>query len=471
MRLSHFLLLTIITFFTSVCLAAPPLPTGLGKPTTTKPTLPDGLFKTPSLPVGIESALQKDETPNNLPLFQSGPSFNFNGFLDFRTGTRTQTDPNESQHSLNETRLQLSLQTEIASTLINLTGDLLADTVSSQHAIELENGQGWLDIREANIVLSPFSFVDLKLGRQILTWGTGDLIFINDLFPKDWQAFFIGRDLEYLKAPSDALKASFFTDYANLDIVYTPHFDSDRGITGEKLSYYNPSINSLVGEQHIIKPEKPHADEVSIRLYKNIATSELALYAYHGFWKSPVGFNPINNTNRYPAMRSLGASLRSPLGQGIANVEMGYYDSYEQGAQNNPFTPNSEARFLIGYEQELIKNLTIGVQYYMEWMLNYGHYKASMELLGAAKKRDEIRHVITNRISLLTHQQNIAWSLFTFYSPSDADAYFRPSINYQYDDHWSLGVGGNFFIAQQKSTFFGQFKKNNNIYASIRYGF
>ncbi|MGB0237377.1 MAG: hypothetical protein ACPG4B_00835 [Cycloclasticus sp.] len=471
MRLSFRLLLLIAALFTSVTFAAPPLPTGLSLPASSKPTLPEGLFKAPSLPSGIDSAEPKKNGQNNQSPFKSDPSFNLSGFLDFRSGTRTQHDPNESQPSLNEARLQLSLQKEIASSLINLTGDFLADTISSQHAIDLDNGQGWIDLREANMVLSPFTFVDVKLGRQVLTWGTGDLIFINDLFPKDWQAFFIGRDLEYLKAPSDAVKVSFFSNVTNLDLVYTPRFDADRGITGEKLSYYNPALNSLVGDQHIVNAKKPHADEISIRLYKNIATSEVALYAYHGFWKNPVGFNPLNNTNRYPLMRSIGASIRTPLGHGIGNIEIGYYDSYEQGARNNPFTPNSEARLLMGYEQELVKNLSIGVQYYAEWMQDYRDYKTSMAQIGATEKRDEIRHVITNRLRLLTHQQNITWSLFTFYSPSDADAYIRPNINYQYDDHWSLEAGGHFFMAQEKSTFFGQFKKNNNIYASVRYGF
>ena len=50
----------------------------------------------------------------------------------------------------------------------------------------------------------------------------GDLLFINDLFPKDWVSFFVGRDDEYLKAPSDSLKASFFNELFNLDFVYTP---------------------------------------------------------------------------------------------------------------------------------------------------------------------------------------------------------------------------------------------------------
>jgi hypothetical protein len=46
-----------------------------------------------------------------------------------------------------------------------------------------------------------------------LDWA--DLIFINDLFPKDWESFFIGRDTEYLKAPSDAAKISLFGDWAS----------------------------------------------------------------------------------------------------------------------------------------------------------------------------------------------------------------------------------------------------------------
>ena len=53
-------------------------------------------------------------------------------------------------------------------------------------------------IREAHVSASPFTWLDVKLGRQILTWGTGDLLFINDVFPKDFVSFFIGRDGEYL---------------------------------------------------------------------------------------------------------------------------------------------------------------------------------------------------------------------------------------------------------------------------------
>ncbi|MBI3067936.1 MAG: hypothetical protein HYY79_03365, partial [Betaproteobacteria bacterium] len=35
----------------------------------------------------------------------------------------------------------------------------------------------------------------LRVGRQVITWGVGDLLFIHDTFPKDWRAFFTGQPL------------------------------------------------------------------------------------------------------------------------------------------------------------------------------------------------------------------------------------------------------------------------------------
>ena len=66
-------------------------------------------------------------------------------------------------------------------------------------------------LREGYISYYPSSFYEIKAGRQVLTWGTGDLIFINDRFPKDYESFYSGRDMEYLKVPSDAVKISFLS--------------------------------------------------------------------------------------------------------------------------------------------------------------------------------------------------------------------------------------------------------------------
>ena len=64
---------------------------------------------------------------------------------------------------------------------------------------EYYNGKTGLDIRTLSVMMSPLNWLDLKFGRQVFTWGTGDYVFVNDLFPKDYVSFYIGRDDEYLK--------------------------------------------------------------------------------------------------------------------------------------------------------------------------------------------------------------------------------------------------------------------------------
>ncbi len=130
---------------------------------------------------------------------------------------------------------------------------------------------------------------------------------------------------------------------------------------------------------------------------------------------------------------------------------------------------NSELRFLIGYEQEIAKDFIAGAQYYLEYMMDYDDYRRTLPPGVPAK--DEDRHVLTLRLTKLMMNQNLNLSLFTFYSPSDEDGYLRPNVHYKVDDHWSVEVGGNFFLGEENHTFFGQFDDNTNVYTGIRYSF
>jgi hypothetical protein len=84
---------------------------------------------------------------------------------------------------------------------------------------------------------------------------------------------------------------------------------------------------------------------------------------------------------------------------------------------------------------------------------------------------DENRHVLTLRLAKLLMRQNLRLSLFTYYSPSDQDAYLRPNVKYKLSDNWSAEIGGNVFLGEHEHTFFGQFRDNSNLYASVRYAF
>ena len=395
------------------------------------------------------------------------------GFADLRAGTRLQNDAYQRDTSLLEGRLQLDYNQLFDAATLQLRGDLVADEITAGEDLDLETGAGIFDLREANLLFSPTYSIDVKLGRQILTWGTGDLLFINDLFPKDWQSFFIGHDEEYLKAPSDAILVSYFPQWATIDLALTPRFDSDRYLRGQRLSYWNPNLGRIAGRDAVIDADQPDRwfedFELSTRLSKNIKGYELALYAYRGYWKSPVGFNPASARAASTRLNSYGASVRGSLGSGIINLETGYYDSRADRHGDDPLQPNSELRYLLGYEQEVAKELTAGGQFYVEQLLDYDAYKTALPL--GAKARDEFRQVVTLRLTKLLLQQTLTLSLFSYWSPTDEDYYLRPNLKYKLTDNWLLTAGGNLFGGRKAHTFFAQLEDNSNIYAGLRYSF
>ncbi|SRR6056297_164278 len=454
---------------------APALPEGLGGESSEKePVQSQG----PALPAGLGGDSAEAASPGSPPDQQGGePGGAFvaglTGFWDVRAGVRLREDPNQRATSLGETRLQLSRDRYAGDAVFRVTADLVYDNVADSHKLQPEQGRGWLDLREMYVGSPLGDSLDARVGRQVLTWGVGDLLFLNDLFPKDWNSFFSGRDVEYLKAPSDAVRIAYFGQAFNLDVVYTPKFDPDRFIDNRRLSFFDPRVGRVVGRDVVFKPQRPSDwfgdDEWAFRLHRIIGGWELAGYGYRGFWKSPEGFDPASGQPLFPRLAAWGGSIRGPVHTGILSAETSWYRSRDDLSGKNPFLPNSQFRFLLGYEQEVVSNFTIGGQYYLERTLDFDALQANQPPDFPAP--DENRHLFTLRATVLTHSQNVTWSLFTFASPSDDDAYIRGSWEWKATDSWALSAGFNLFEGRSRETFFGQFESNSNVYAGLRYGF
>ncbi|MFW6189470.1 MAG: hypothetical protein ACOC7T_03470 [Planctomycetota bacterium] len=458
--------------------AGPPLPEMGGPAGETGPPLPEtpgegnGPPAPPLPPAEGEAAPEAEPGPETwsqaLDRQLQGLPFPLHGFWETRIGPRYVEDNDHSRDfSLGETRLQLESNPFWRDVQFTFKADFVYDAVTREALVE---------VREANAAFSPLPFMDVEAGRQILTWGTGDLVFLNDLFPKDYVSFFIGRDVEYLKAPSDAVKVSLFSDPVNLDLVYTPHFDPDTFVTGKRLSYFNPLTGARAGEDTRLRTDEPESwfqdEELAARLYRSVGSYELAAYGYHGFWKSPRGIDPASRLFTHPELNAWGASVRGPFAAGIGNVEFSYYDSTDDRDGTDPFVPNSQLRFVAGYSQDmprLMQDFTVGVQYYLERILD--HEELEDALPPGFPEPDENRHVFTVRLTKLLLQQDMTVSLFTFWSPSDHDAYLRPYVSYDITDRWRIDGGANIFFGDDPHTQFSQFDRNSNVYLGLRYSF
>jgi hypothetical protein len=386
------------------------------------------------------------------------------GFAEAGAATRVVSDalqPNDLL--LSEVRFQLDLAHYGERAELAFKGDFTSDGVSD--GVEI-------DVRQATVTLRAADWLDVRAGRQVLTWGTGDLVFLNDLFPKDFVSFFVGRDDEYLKAPATALKLTFYSPLANLDVVATPVFEPDRSITGERLSFFDPGSGQLVSTTSATpapasRPAKELRNgELALRAFRTVSGYELALYAYSGFTKQPLAADDGGNP-RYSRLAAYGGSVRGTLAGGIANVEAAWYDGADD-VGDSPSIPNSQLRGVVGYTRELLPDFTAGVQYYAERTLDYDRLLAASP--NPAVEPSETRHLVTTRLTYRLLQQTLTASLFAFASPNDGDAHLRPAVSYDWSDGVDVTAGANVMLGDDH-TFFGQLSRATNVYLRGRYSF
>lgn len=386
------------------------------------------------------------------------------GFFELAGARRLMNDVAiERSTALNDIRGQLKWETSWLDGQLKSTTDLYYDGVIGNVEVQ---------IREASWegTLSKVGrwgkYFDLKIGQQILTWGTGDFIFLNDLFPKDFQSFFSGRDDEYLKFPSQSARLSGYFKHFSLDLVVTPRFTPDNFINGEYFSFFSPEQGQNIAPEFVVRDRnRPKGAEWALRAQTQYKNLELAAYAYDGYHKSPNGTDESGFPRFYP-LRVLGASILTNGFGGLVKAEYAYYNSRADDLGTLPLIPNDQSRYLLGYERELAANFTGGGQWYLE--RTQQHRQLLSHSLNPEFEPNENRYVWTTRLTYQALQQTLTVSAFNFYSTSDSDGYGRLRVSYSPVDSWRASFGANLFYGQYQQTFFGQFEDASNLFVSFR---
>ena len=307
----------------------------------------------------------------------------------------------------------------------------------------------------------------LRAGRQVITWGVGDLLFINDTFPKDWVAMFTGQPMQYLKLGSDAAKFNAYTASANLELVVAG-FRPDHLPDPRRFIYADPLPAGL--PRRTVEPGTGADElEVSAKASGNVGSWELAGYASRTHYRSPA-WHVIGGeiAGSYPRLRTYGASLTGPIGKGVLSLEGGYYDSRDDRGGNDPVVENSQVRALAGYSRQLWDDGTLGVQIYGEWMRDFESYRATLPAGFPAK--DRLRKVAAVRFTQFLAHQTVTINVFGFFGISERDRYFIPSIRYAFSDSLWAEIGANYFAGNRAGSF-GSLQSNRNVYATLRYAF
>jgi hypothetical protein len=360
-------------------------------------------------------------------------------------------------------RLDVNAWWESIEAEVRIRGDLVADSASDSFNV---------DLREAYFDYATGDF-DFRVGRQVATWGVGDLLFINDVFPKDWVSFFVGRPMEYLKLGVEGVRTRYSSRPVNAELIVLTNFTPDDIPTAPIFCVYDPYAEVALRDEQ--RPASTYENaELALRLYRRVGNFDASAYFYRGFWRSPSFSpdslpSPASLTTFYPRLSIYGVSAQGRALSGVLSLETGYYDSRDDHDGNDPSVPNSEWRFLVGYQKQLWKDANVGVQYYGEVMEGYSDYLTTLP--PSVPPQAEYRDMVTLRFEQLLHHQQWRLSIFAFIGLTDEDYLIRPLVTHRLSDDLLLALGANLFGGEKDATFLGQLDGNDNLYLSVRFDF
>jgi hypothetical protein len=398
------------------------------------------------------------------PSWVSAADVSLHGFLQGNYSADTaSSNPDGKDFKVAEERLQLKFDASKDSFHVFVKADAFYNHLDTEAMSKLR--EGYIDFTTPKW--------DTRIGRQIITWGLGDRVFINDVFPKDHEAFFSGRPLEYLKKGIDGIKLGAYPGFASFELIAIPFFEPDHFPGSNRFWMFDPMSN--VTNRDEVKPSTTLDNtEIALRAYRELKGFDTSLYFYKGFFRQPsvIPDNmmlPTKLTFSYPKLSVYGASLQGRAMDGVLSLEAAYYDSRENRKGDNPLIQNPQTRFLVGYQRQLWEDFTIGLQYYGEYMHDYSSYVDNLPLGFPKEKR--LHDLASVQLTQLMLHQTLRLSFFSFYSLSDRDYMVNPEIKYNFSDHIWAAVGGNIFGGGKAWSHFGQLAEDDNVYLQIRHEF
>ncbi len=330
-------------------------------------------------------------------------------------------------------------------------------------------GRGDMDIRE--LYMDHFTRrADFRIGKQIITWGSSDLIFVTDVFPKDWKALIAGRPMEYLKTGVEAARAEVFFKKISIETILISSFTPDTLPGGGRLAAFNP-FPSSVGAVTTMPPNRLRSPEAALALKKNAGAYDYSLNWYAGRDRRPaLSYDAASGvaSQRFPRMWMLGGGFKGASGANVYRGEIAYYHTEDTSGADSS-VQNASLKYLGGMDKTLGGNRAVSFQFGQEITFDYGAWRRALP--PGAPAPGKTQSFASFRFTDAWKYQTIKPKLFALYNFSMRDYYIAAEYERSLNDSLSATLGVNLFGGKHGYTMYGQFDKNDNIYLNAQKNF
>lgn len=376
-----------------------------------------------------------------------------------------------AEMDLSETRMKLELT--------SIAGSSAAFRAVSYYTYDGLTRSGVLELKEAYLDYYS-SLVDLRFGKQIITWGKADELNPTDvLSPQNMTN--ILEDKGIRKLGLVFLKSDWNLDVFTLSAIWKPEFEFTRvpPIDSRWAFFSIPGVSSLPA------PVYPNRElkntEWAFKLSRTIGRLDFTVSWFDGWdniFTPELAFNPTThqpqlNRLTFHRTRMLGGDFASAAGP-VGFWGEGAYFFTEDKDGNDPNIKNPYAQFVIGADYDLGENLKVNVQYFQEVITktdNDAEQTAEEHIISKLGLGLPLQQAVSCRIEKKFGEGEAhKVELMTLYDARHSGVMISPKLAYSPEDAFSVEVGGAFFSGRSES-FYGRFVENHVVYVRGTYSF
>ena len=310
-------------------------------------------------------------------------------------------------------------------------------------------------------------YLEVKAGRQIVTWGVADGLRITDLIsPMDYTEF-MANDYDDIRVPVNAINLKYPGESFSAELVFVPvpeYFVMPSGADNP----WSMPVPEGVSMDLSGTPEKHIKNsEVGTRLRFFLENLDFSLTALRTFNKSPVTIADYDPETKsvviqgiYKPMYVLGGDFSIPVSEFVVRGEMaGYFGEPIALNDSRRYRLRKTFNVLLGLDWYAGDNWTFMVQYMHKVIMDY------RKELGM----DQNTSMVTARISKEVLNNTLKLSVYGMYDIDNVSFYIRPAADYLLNDQITLSLGAD-ILGGRRGTF-KTYEDNTQIWVKGKYFF
>ena len=393
----------------------------------------------------------------------------FDGFIEYRNFTYFRDDASDDKINRAEGVIKLEYEKYIGDLGKFLVAPKLIfdnDNYSSSHIDEFENkGARRLsfDLEEYYAEFN-FSSFDLKVGKQIFSWGKADGFNPTDnLNPRDYVDLFVEEE----KIGVPAINLLYYWNDFTFDLIFIPTYTPTRlPLLNSRHSFLDPEAPTVVNGREL-PADTLSSSQTGIRISRHFSGWDLSASYYDGYDDLTLATVESDQslTARYNRTRVVGVDFATTFGGLGVHGEAAQF--FYDGSKNGDYL-----------------QYILGIDYNWTNVIYDHDIFLILEYMGdtTTQSREDKRPAFASGLGRVSRNSFLSTITYKFSDTLELETklannldhhlsyVINPEINYDITDAFKLTFGID-FIEGNQTTFFGQFDNDDRSYFFLRYSF